>query len=200
MIIAHTTTAHMNTPHTTTATRPPGPTGAAPAPAPLRLVLVLVVIVLASWTLLGLALLARTDLVEQQVAAVPVDPEYRGVAVGAAMTFTVLGHAALLTSLQLAARWADRLLRRLWWTAYRPGAARLTLGTVLVVALAADLVRGVDAARLGDAIPFVTAPVLAVMILALHHRLWRQSRGATGVLGWAVVVGLACLTVGVLGT
>lgn len=152
----------------------------------------------AAWALAALALMARADLVALQVdRGAAVDPGYRGVAVAAAMTFGGLGYGALLASLQLLGRLGDRMLSRMSPMLVPVVACRVTVDLMLVATLAADLLRDVDTARLGTALPPATVLLVAAPVF-LAHRGFRRSVGiATNVLAGsiAVVIGGSVLVV-----
>lgn len=153
----------------------------------------------AAWVLAAFALAARVDLVALQVdQGAAVDPQYRGVAIAAALTFGGLGYGVLLGSLQLLGRLGDRLLQRMATTPVV--ACRVTVDLLLVAALAADLVRDVDTARLGTALPLVSALIVAGPVFLAHRRFRRSVDTATNVLAGsiaAVIGGSVLLVLGV---
>lgn len=152
----------------------------------------------AAWVLAALALAARADLVALQVdQGAAVDPDYRGVAVAAALTFGGLGYGVLLASLQLLGRLGDRMLRRMAPAPVPVVACRVTVDLLLVAALAADLLRDLDTARLGTALPPAAVLLVAAAVLLAHRRFRRSVGIATNVVAGsiAIVIGGSVLMV-----
>jgi len=153
-----------------------------------------------SLALLSVVVMTRKPLVEEELsnAAVNLDPAYRGLAVGSALVFMLLGYALLITILFAGASLIDRSLSRLW---VRPGGAplllfRLAVSATVVGLLTGDILMPEHGAGVGPPAAVLVLPVLSSVTAYLMVRgQWCSLSVRGGVitaLGVPLISGVAC--------